>query len=40
MKKLSAVTLNPPKLRGQWVYIGGRIPATSDNTNLKTLQQL
>jgi hypothetical protein len=29
-----------PKLRGQWVLIKGKIPATGDNANFKSLLQL
>ena len=40
MKKLSALTLDAPKMRGQWVYIDGRIPNTADNHHLRTMEQM
>jgi hypothetical protein len=40
MKVLGTISLDGPKLKGQWIYINGRVPATNDNSNLKTLAQL
>lgn len=37
---LSSAVMEPPKLRGQWVLIKGKIPATGDNANFKSLSQL
>jgi len=37
---LGANVLEGPKLRGQWIYIKGKIPTTSENVNFKSLSQL
>lgn len=40
MRALGTGALEEPRLRGQWIYLKGRVPATSENANLKTLAQL
>jgi hypothetical protein len=40
MKVLGTVVLEEPRLRGQWVFLHGKVPSTPDNANLKTLAQL
>lgn len=37
MKFLGNIILDEPKMKGQWIYIKGKVPATIDNSNLKTL---
>lgn len=29
-----------PRFKGRWIYINGKIPAVSENSNLKSLHQL
>jgi hypothetical protein len=40
MKILGTVSLEGPKLKGQWIYLKGRVPTTTENLGLKTLAQL
>lgn len=40
MKILGTISLEGPKLKGQWIYLKGRVPNTSENLGLKTLAQL
>jgi hypothetical protein len=40
MKVLGISSLDEPKLKGQWIYIKGKVPETIDNANLKTLAEL
>lgn len=40
MKVLGIAALEEPRLRGQWIYLNGKVPSTPDNVGLKTLAQL
>ncbi len=40
MKVLGITALEEPRLRGQWIYLNGKVPSTPDNAGLKTLAQL
>jgi hypothetical protein len=40
MRVLGTAALEEPRLRGQWVYLNGKVPSTPDNAGLKTLAQL
>jgi hypothetical protein len=40
IRALSSTMLDGPRLRASWIYLGGKVPSTNENANLKSLSQL
>lgn len=40
LRLLSNRQLEAPRLTGRWIYVKGKVPSTSENVNIKRLEQL